>query len=119
VILASKYEERWDYPASCVDSCDQRYPLAIAWLDSLWPASPLRPCYDKLGRDLAHHKASFVEVVDVLVTDTILGLSLRADRNYLECLEWLETIEDEMTKLRTDAASMRARRASKQLCVLL
>jgi hypothetical protein len=41
VVLASKDNKRRDSPASSVDSLDYRHPLAIARLESLWPASPL------------------------------------------------------------------------------
>ena len=76
MVLASKDDKRWDSLASSVDSLDHRCPLAIARLDSLWPASPLKSCHDKLGRDLAYYKASLVKVVDVLVKDAILSFCL-------------------------------------------
>jgi hypothetical protein len=41
VVLAGKDNKRRDSLASSVNSLDYRYPLAIARLDSLWPASPL------------------------------------------------------------------------------
>jgi len=41
VVLTGKDDKRRDSPASSIDSLDHRYPLAIAWLNSLWPASPL------------------------------------------------------------------------------
>jgi hypothetical protein len=41
VILASEDEEGWDRPANNIDSLDNRHPLAIAWLNSLRPASSL------------------------------------------------------------------------------
>ena len=41
VVLAGKDSKRRDSPASSIDSLDNRHTLAIAWLNSLWPASPL------------------------------------------------------------------------------
>ena len=71
VVCTSKDEEGWYCPASSVNPLDQSYPLTVTWLYSLWPASPLRPCYDQLRRDLAYHKARFVKVVDVLIYNTV------------------------------------------------
>jgi hypothetical protein len=41
VVLVGKDDEQQDSPASSIDSLDHCYPLVIATLDSLWPASPL------------------------------------------------------------------------------
>lgn len=48
----------------------------VARLDSLWPAPPLCPCYNKLLYNLAYYKASLVKGVDVFVADAVLGLCL-------------------------------------------
>jgi hypothetical protein len=48
----------------------------VARLDSLWPASPLCSCYDKLSCDLAYYKASLVKVLHVLITDAVLDFCL-------------------------------------------
>ena len=41
VVLASEDNEGWNCPPSSVNSLDLRNPLAITWLDRLWPASSL------------------------------------------------------------------------------
>jgi hypothetical protein len=41
VVLAGQDEERRDCLPSSVDRSDECRPLTIAWLESLWPASPL------------------------------------------------------------------------------
>jgi hypothetical protein len=50
--------------------------LSIAWLDCLWPSLSLRSCNNCSCRYLAHHKASLVEVIGVVVLDAILGFDI-------------------------------------------
>jgi hypothetical protein len=73
VVLAGKDDKWWDSSASNLDSLDHCKLLAIARLNSLWSASSLWPCYNKLSCNLAHHKASFGKVVDILIEDAVLG----------------------------------------------
>jgi hypothetical protein len=69
---------------------DHRHSLLITWLNSLWSTSLLCSCYDELSRDLVYHKASFVEVIYIIITDVVLGLYLLYKLKHLRIsTEWI------------------------------
>jgi hypothetical protein len=76
VVLALKDNEGWDRPPHCVDALDDCSPLPVALLYALWPSSTLRACDNCSSRYHAHHEASLVKVVYVLIQDAVLKLGL-------------------------------------------
>ncbi|KAF1360972.1 hypothetical protein EJ07DRAFT_81150, partial [Lizonia empirigonia] len=77
VIVALEDDEGWDRPAHRIDPLDHCSPLSIALLNALWPSSTLRTSdahrRRESSRNLAHHKASLVKVIDVIIADAVLG----------------------------------------------
>ena len=55
---------------------DDCYPLSIAWLDEFRSSASLGTSNDFRGRSDTHLKASFIEVVDVIVLDAVLGFGI-------------------------------------------
>jgi len=76
VVLRGQDDERRDGPAEGIDSLDHRCPRAVARLGQLCLATAIRG-YDYYTRkDDAHHEPSLVEVVDVVIHDTVLSLDV-------------------------------------------
>ena len=73
-------DERRDTPAIGTDALDYGNPFAIARLDLLSFAVTVGARNDHRGRDLTHHEAGLVEVVDILILDTVLSLQVREKR---------------------------------------
>ena len=69
-------DKRRDTPAVGTDALDYGNPFAITRLDLLSFTVTVGARDDYSGRDLAHHKAGLVEVVDILVLDAVLGLNI-------------------------------------------
>ena len=76
MVLRSQDDERRDGPAEGIDSLDYRCPFAVARLGQLCLATAIRGCNHHACEDDAHHKPSLVEVKDIVLYDTILGLDV-------------------------------------------
>jgi len=76
VVLRGQDDERRDGPAEGIDSLDHYCPLAVARLGQLCLAMAIRGCNYHTRKDDAHHKPSLVEVVDIVIHDTVLGLNV-------------------------------------------
>jgi hypothetical protein len=69
-------DERWGRIPSSADALDNCNPLAIAWLNKLWPSASLYTCNNLHRANDAHLKACFVKVVHVVVVDAVLGFGV-------------------------------------------
>jgi hypothetical protein len=58
------------------DTLDDGNPLAIAWLNEIWPPTSLCACDDLHRANYAHLEASLIKVVHILVMDAVLGFCL-------------------------------------------
>ena len=76
VVLRGQDDERRDSPAEGINSLDHRYPLAVARLGQLCLATAIGGRNYHAREDDAHHEPSLVEVVDIVIHDTILGLNV-------------------------------------------
>jgi hypothetical protein len=63
-------------PSGGIDALNDCYPLPIAWLDLLCSSWLLCICDNNSSRYLAHHETCLIEVVRVVVQDTILGFGI-------------------------------------------
>ena len=67
-------DERREALTVRTDALDHGNPFPITRLDLFSLSVTISTGYDYCGRDLAHYKAGLVEVIDILVLDTVLGL---------------------------------------------
>ena len=80
MVSALYHDERRDTLAVGIDALDHGNPFPITRLDFFSLPAPVDARHDYRGRDLAHHEAGLVEVVDILVLDAVLGLQVREER---------------------------------------
>jgi hypothetical protein len=73
VVFARKHYNRRDRSAIRANSLNDRNPFPIALLELFGPFTSFCACYHYTGGDLAYHKASFVEVVNILVAYAVFG----------------------------------------------
>lgn len=71
VILALEDDERWDRPASCIHALDYCSPLSVAGLCQAGSRMSAGAGHDHRRRDDSHHEPGFVEIVDVIVNDSV------------------------------------------------
>jgi len=76
VVLRGQDNKRRDGPAKGIDSLDHYCPFTVARLGQLCLATAVRGRDHHTGEDDAHHKPSLVEVIDIVVYDTVLSLDV-------------------------------------------
>jgi len=76
VVLCGQDDERRDGPAEGIDALDHCCPLAVARLGELCLATAVRGRNHHSRENDAHHEPSLIEVVDIVIHDTILGLDV-------------------------------------------
>jgi len=76
VVLYGQDNKGGDSPAEGIDSLDYRYLRAVARLGQLCLATAIRGRNYYARKDNAYHKPSLVEVVDIVVHDTVLSLDV-------------------------------------------
>jgi len=76
VVLYGQDNKGRDRPAEGIDSLDDRCPLAVARLGQLCLATAVRGRNHHTRENDAHHEPSLVEVVDIVVHDTVLSLNV-------------------------------------------
>jgi hypothetical protein len=72
VVFAFNNNERRDRPALGIDALDYRSPFPIARLGQFRLAFPIRACNNHQCGNLTHHKAGFVKIVDIGISDSVL-----------------------------------------------
>ena len=72
-MLTSNHDERRYSPAVRIDTLNHNNLFPVARLYHLNLSTPFRTYNNYSGRDLAHHEPSFVEVLDIIFMDPILG----------------------------------------------
>ena len=80
MVLAFDNNVRRDCPALGIDALDHRSPFPIARLGQLRLASPVRAYNNYRCGDLTYYKAGLVEVIDILVLDTVFSFQVREKR---------------------------------------
>ena len=73
MILRGQDDERRDRPTKGIDSLNYSRPFAVARLGELCPAKAIRGCDYHARRDDAHHEPGLIEVVDIVIQDTVLS----------------------------------------------
>ena len=74
-------DDEWrDRPALGVDALNHCNPFPIALLGYLRPSTPLSACNDHTRGDNTDHEACLVEVIDILILDTIFRLLIYEKR---------------------------------------
>jgi len=83
VVLYGQDDEGRDGPAEGINSLDHRYPHTVARLGQLCLATAIRGYNHHAHEDNAHHEPSLVEVIDIVIHDTVLGLGIPYERKPL------------------------------------
>jgi hypothetical protein len=76
VVLCGQDNEWRDSLAKGIDSLDHRCLFVVARLGQFCLATAVRGRDHHTREDNAHHKPGLVEVVDIVIHDTVLGLNV-------------------------------------------
>jgi uncharacterized membrane protein len=71
VVFAFNNNERRDRPALGIDALNYCSPFLIARLGQFRLAFPIRAYNNHLCGNLTHHKAGFVKIVDIGISDLV------------------------------------------------
>jgi hypothetical protein len=92
VVLYGQDNKRRDSPAKGINALDHRCPLAVARLGQFCLAIAVRGRNYYAREDNAHYKPSLVEVVGIIVQDTVLGLDVPYEGKPLANDLWILTL---------------------------
>ena len=76
MVLRGQDDEGRDGPAKGIDALYHRCPLAVARLGQLCLATAIRGRNYHAYEDDAHHKPSLVEVIDIVIHDTVFSFNV-------------------------------------------
>ena len=76
VVLRGQDDKGGDSPAEGINALDHRCLLAVARLGQFCLATAVRGRNYYAREDNAHYKPRLVEVIDIVVEDTVLGLNV-------------------------------------------
>lgn len=83
VVLRGQDDKGKDGPAENIHSLDHYCPFAVARLCQLCPVTAIRGRKHHARADDAHHRPSLIEVVDIIIHDTVVGLDIPHERKPL------------------------------------
>ena len=78
-----------DSLAEGIDALDHRCPLAVARLGQLCLATAVQGRDYYTGKDDTHHEPSLVEVIDIVIHDTVLSLNVSYESKPLANDLWI------------------------------
>jgi hypothetical protein len=76
VVLRGQDNERRDSPAKGINSLDHRRPFTVTRLGQFCLITAVQGRDHHTREDNAHHKPSLVEVVDIVIYNTVLSLNV-------------------------------------------
>jgi len=89
VVLYGQDNKGRDGPAEGINSLDHRCPHTVARLGQLYLATAIRGYNHHTREDNAHHEPSLVEVIDIVIHDAVLGLSIPYEHKPLANDVWI------------------------------
>ena len=76
MVLRGQDDEWRDGPTEGIDALDHRCPFTVARLGQLYLATAIQGRNYYTCEDNAHYKPGLVEVVDIVIYNTVLGLNV-------------------------------------------
>jgi hypothetical protein len=107
VVFSYYNQVRWDSPASSVDPLDNCSPATITWPYRFGPTTSLCASNNHVRVFPAHHEASFIKVVGVLIQDPVRSLymlyKLKSAPNYFRILTLYSLLIVRLIETRSNA----------------
>jgi hypothetical protein len=89
VVLRGQDDEWRDGPTKGIDALDHRCPFTVTRLGQLYLATAIRGRDYYAYKDNAYYKPGLVEVVDIVIYNTILGLNVLYESKLLANDLWI------------------------------